>query len=306
MNLNQLRFARAVAESGSFSKAAEACFVTQPSLSNAIVQLEDELGGRLFSRTTRSVSISPFGRHMLPLIEAVLEAQQELKRSAEAYHNPKHELIRVGLSPLIDVQLVERLLAPFREARPGVEIFYKQCFLADMEERIAQGTVDVALVPRRLARIGRERAGLYSEPLYYLPREHDGAAPMEEGAAALDACGGEPVILTNGCGLSDAIADLYKAEGVAWKRYPGQALSYRVVEEWAELGVGAGILPRSKLSPGNGGARPIRLAAGGVAEVRYEAQWMPEVTERAHLAAFIRHLREAVPARLAGMGAERS
>ena len=181
MNLNQLRFARAVARSGSFSKAAEACHVTQPTLSNAIVQLEEELGGRLFHRTTRSVTVTPFGHYALPLIETVLDAQAELLGAAKAYHEPQHKLLRIGLSPLIDVRFLNRLLAPFREAYPEVEVFFKQCFLDDMETRLANGTVDVAIVPRRLPRIGRESCTLYAEPLYFLPR--DGGPTLAEDAA---------------------------------------------------------------------------------------------------------------------------
>lgn len=64
MNLSQLRFAQAVAELQSFSRAAEHCHVTQPSLSNGIAQLENELGGKLFERTTRSVHLTPFGKHL--------------------------------------------------------------------------------------------------------------------------------------------------------------------------------------------------------------------------------------------------
>ncbi|GAB6042941.1 LysR family transcriptional regulator [Endothiovibrio diazotrophicus] len=296
MNLNPLRFVAAVAELGSFSKAAEQCFVTQPTLSNAVAQLEERLGGRLFHRTTRKVELTPFGRQLLPRVEAVLDAYRELTEAAEAFHNPAHKLLRIGLSPLIETPFLEQLLGPFRDAHPEVEIFFKQCFLGDMDQRMEQGSVDVALVPRRLARIGRESCPLYHEALYYLPREQGLAPPPPTGPQLLARHRGDPLILTDGCGLADAIGDLYKTEGETLRRYPGQALSYRVVEEWASLGIGAGILPRSKLSPKNRAAHPIRLLAGGEATVHYEAQWLPENVESPHLQAFIRHLREAVPA----------
>ena len=70
MNLGPLRFAKAAAEERSFSKAAEKCNVTQPTLSNGIALLEEEVGGRLFARTTRRVDLTPFGAQLLPLIEA--------------------------------------------------------------------------------------------------------------------------------------------------------------------------------------------------------------------------------------------
>ena len=74
MNLIQLRFASAVAATGSFTAAATQCFVTQSTLSNGIAQLVGELGERLFTRTTRAVALTAFGRHVLPHINEVLSA----------------------------------------------------------------------------------------------------------------------------------------------------------------------------------------------------------------------------------------
>ncbi|WP_299869750.1 LysR family transcriptional regulator [uncultured Roseobacter sp.] len=65
MNFRHLRLAISVAETGSFTRAADICCVTQPALSNAINQLEEELGARLFDRTTRSVTMTGFGELML-------------------------------------------------------------------------------------------------------------------------------------------------------------------------------------------------------------------------------------------------
>lgn len=72
MNLNQLRYAKTVADTGSFTLAAEQCYVTQPTLSNGIAQLEQELGDKIFKRTTRTVSLTPFGEHIMPYIESTL------------------------------------------------------------------------------------------------------------------------------------------------------------------------------------------------------------------------------------------
>ena len=105
MNLSHLRFANALAASGSFTAAAAECFVTQPALSNGIAQLEDELGGRLFSRTTRKVALTPFGTHLLPCIGEVVRAQATLTLQARAFLKPERRLIRIGLSPVIDARL---------------------------------------------------------------------------------------------------------------------------------------------------------------------------------------------------------
>ncbi len=89
MNLNQLRFASSVARLSSFSRAAADCHITQPTLSNAIMQLEEALGGRLFERTTRSVALTQFGRHIMPSIDNVLASLTDLERSKDAYFLPR-------------------------------------------------------------------------------------------------------------------------------------------------------------------------------------------------------------------------
>ena len=100
MNLSQLRFAHALASAGSFTAAAAECFVTQPTLSNGIAQLEQELGGRLFARTTRKVALTPFGAHLLPYLAEVLRAQDTLALQAKAFLEPARQLLRIGTSPL--------------------------------------------------------------------------------------------------------------------------------------------------------------------------------------------------------------
>ena len=88
MNLNQLRFVRAVVDEGTFTGGAARCYVNQSTLSAGIALLEKELGGRLFVRTTRSVSLTPFGRRVLPLIDDVLRAQAALVSAAGDYLEP--------------------------------------------------------------------------------------------------------------------------------------------------------------------------------------------------------------------------
>jgi len=84
MNMQQLRYARALAECGSFVQAANHCGVTQPTLSNGIAQLESELGQQLFARTTRTVSLTEAGTHLLPDIADILNAQAALMALARA------------------------------------------------------------------------------------------------------------------------------------------------------------------------------------------------------------------------------
>ena len=97
MNLNQLRYALAVAKTGSFTKGAEECFVTQPTLSNGLAQLEEEFGEKVFIRTTRTVSLTLFGKHILPFIEKVVGAQAELVNESKNYSRQQPKIIRIGI-----------------------------------------------------------------------------------------------------------------------------------------------------------------------------------------------------------------
>ena len=101
MNFQHLRFAIAVAETASFTRAADMCCVTQPALSNAIGQLEDELGGRLFERTTRLVTTTEFGLLMIAKMRLIVDARLNMLTSAADYIGRDDKTVRIGLSPLI-------------------------------------------------------------------------------------------------------------------------------------------------------------------------------------------------------------
>ncbi|HMR50064.1 MAG TPA: LysR family transcriptional regulator [Arachnia sp.] len=108
LNIEGLRYARAVSETGSFSAAARAYGVTQPALSNGIARLEEHLGARLFDRSPRGVSPTPFGVHMLPLIEQALRGLDTVTAESLRWTTPPTGTIRMGVSPLINPRLVAR------------------------------------------------------------------------------------------------------------------------------------------------------------------------------------------------------
>ncbi len=302
MNLNQLRFAQAVARHQSFSRAARQCHVTQPTLSNGIAQLEDELGGKLFERTTRCVRLTPLGKHLLSSIECALSDVEEIRYQAENWRHPEHKLVRFGVSPLVDMRLLLEVLAPFRERFPDVELFFKECIFDDLDTRLSAGQLDLMLFPSRQAQPGQEWMELYSEPLLYLPRD---GGPLAETATAIgiaEAAGERLIVTMDGCGLRPVTLRLFEEGGHALQEYPGQAISYQAVEDWAALGIGGGILPRSKISAANRLARPLLSDSGEPAMVTLQLVWQANITGGAHLEALIEYLRtqgRALAARLA-------
>src|SRR5437868_1489824 len=170
MNLNQLRFASAVASTGSFTAAAAQCCVTQPTLSNGIAQLEDELGQRLFSRTTRKVALTPFGVHVMPYINEVLHSQASLVQQTKAFLFPDKRLIRIGTSPLISAKLLALMLEPFRLRHPGVDVVLREMNMADLYRMLDEGLLDFVFGVKKVHKGSWIATALYEEPLLFIPR----------------------------------------------------------------------------------------------------------------------------------------
>lgn len=299
MKLRQLEFAREIARTGSFSHAADICNATQPTLSNAIVQLEEELGAKLFQRTTRSVELTPFGAYILPHLEATLDARDVMRKAAEAYLHPAHKVLRIGLSPLADMALLNDVLLPYRNAHPDVTIYFKECLLDDLAGRLANGSVDIAVVPRDMVDPGWDHRQFYSDPLFYIPS--DGADRPGAGPIDIAALPDAPIIMTGGgCGLNRSLELLFTRNATQFTPYPGAAISYSVIEQWAGIGIGASILPGAKLTTSRPWARHLLARDGAQAMFEFHWIWAPGLALPPHVAAFHDHIEARVPALVAG------
>ena len=309
MNLRHLEFALAAALERSFSRAAERCHVTQPTLSNGIALLEGELGGQVFVRTTRKVELSAFGQQILPLIEAVVRARIELETGVRSFRDPSHKVARIGLSLLVDPRRVSDVLQPYLAEHPGVETFFKECYLGDLEQRLHDGQLDIVIRPGASSdQVPKSviRTSFYEEDLFYLARQTSDAA-AGEGAVSLKDIAGEIFVLgPDGCGLAAMTRNLFEKAGAILKEYTGQALSYQVMLDWADIGIGATILPESKItSPFREKARRLMLTPKKPARARFEALWMRDTAYPRHIIDMHRHFLDRVPLLLGGAAPRR-
>lgn len=301
MNLSQLEFAAAVAEKRSFTAAAEACHVTQPTLSNGIAQLEEELGGRLFVRTTRSVALTPLGTHLVPYINEALNAQSTVLTQAQSFLNPAKQMVRIGISPLMNAQLLGIMLDPFRREHPEIDLVLREMNMADLYRMLNEGLLDYVF---GVVDVHKERwrsAFLYDEPLLYIP---SGAEPRGEQPKSVDLkdiANDTYVMVPDACGLSRATRALFRSQRKELREYPGQAMSYQVLEDWATLNVGSAILPMSKVTRNANAARTIKSKGGQAVRISFEAVWPADRLQSNHLRAFERHLSKTVPAVLQGL-----
>ncbi|SBW09583.1 Helix-turn-helix transcriptional regulator, LysR family [uncultured delta proteobacterium] len=289
MNTSQLRYVMAVAETRSFTLAAERCFVTQPTLSNGIAQLEEEFGDRLFTRTTRAVSLTPFGERILPFVGKVLDAQAELLREAGSFVHPSRMAVRIGTSPLIRADWLASMLETFRKTHPDVEVILHEQNMADLYRMLDEDLLDFVFGVADAQKPSWGRAFLYREPLYFTPRGENGPGP-DETVPFADIAEETFVMVPNVCGLARATRALFRSHRRKLTEYPGEALSYQVLEEWAALGLGAAILPQSKLRATGRRAYALTDKKGNGLTLDFEAVWLKAPQRPAHLERFTEHL----------------
>lgn len=166
MEFQQLRYVLAVAEEGSFTRAAARCFVVQSALSHQVKALEAELGAQLFARTSRRVELTAAGAAFLPAARASLDAAERAVVDAAAAEGLVRGRLGVGVIPTVTAVDVPAALRTFRHRHPAVKVSLRVAGSDELEGAIAAGDLDVGVLglpagrePRRVAwrRLATER-----------------------------------------------------------------------------------------------------------------------------------------------------
>ncbi len=285
MNLNQLRYAWTLAETGSFTRAAELCSVTQPTLSKAVAQLEEQLGARLFDRTTKQFELTPFGRAILPFVERVLSAHDQLTRRAMLEQG--RITLRICVSPLVRASVLTAAINRLRNETDGVEVMLSEANMADLYRRLGGGELDLIVAPGVTHRPGWQRRLVYDEALWLVPRAGRPLPGTVDGGVRITAVAEETfVMVPDTWGLARATRELFASRGLRLREYPGEALGFGVLQEWVSLGLGSAIVPRSKVAME--GAAPLLDEAGNPVKIAIEAVCTEDPPP--HVAALVQYL----------------
>src|SRR5258706_13685463 len=173
MELRQLRYFCAVAETGSFSRAAEQTHVSQPSLSQQILKLEDELGARLFDRLSRSVRLTELGKTFLPRARTVLRELEAAKDDVVERKDFIGGPVTVGIIPTVGPYFLPPVLTSFSRKFPQVRFTVVEEITPALLDRLRAGAIDVAILALPIRGHEFETAPLLSERLFAaLPRSH--------------------------------------------------------------------------------------------------------------------------------------
>lgn len=146
VELQQMRYVVAVAELGSFTRAAERCFVVQSALSHQVARLEQELGTRLFHRTSRQVRLSPAGEAFLPVARQCLEAADRAAAEVAAAMGEIRGPLSVGVIPTVAAVDVPATLRSFRAEHPGVQVRFTSGSSDELVRSVAEGRLDLAFL----------------------------------------------------------------------------------------------------------------------------------------------------------------
>ncbi|HSH30592.1 MAG TPA: LysR substrate-binding domain-containing protein [Thiohalobacter sp.] len=173
MNLRDLKYIIAVAETRHFGHAAERCFVSQPTLSGQIKKLEGELGVAIFERTNRSVQVTPIGRQILDHARRVLEQADAIIQLARAHQDPIAGPLRIGAIPTISPYLMPLILKPLRKHHPSLQPVLSEELTNVLLRRLRDHEIDTALLATPVEDSDLEVIPLYDEPFWIAyPREH--------------------------------------------------------------------------------------------------------------------------------------
>lgn len=174
MELHQLRYVHAVAQAGSFTRAAEELYLAQPSLSVQVRKLEKELGVALFQRLGRQVVLTAAGEAFLEHVEPVLFHVEQARAQAIAVRSLERGRLAIGVLPSVGATLLPEVLADYRSAHPGIEVrLIEHNVSVEFERMVQTGKLDVAVIRTPWERPGVTGRVIVREPMVaMLPPAH--------------------------------------------------------------------------------------------------------------------------------------
>ena len=241
MEMQQVRYFVALADTLNFTRAAEKCNVSQPALTRAIQQLEHEFGGPLFHRERGNTHLSELGRMMLPYLQGVEEQCRAAKEQAQAVKKLERASLTIGTMCTIGPQLVAELMIRFQAVHPNVEVQVIDAGAPQMVELLEKGELEVAIVgvPGELPESLHQLPVFEERFVIVLPQNHRLVAHDEIRAAELDK---EPYVSRSNCEVFEPVRKELNSRGV----YLRQVFS-SPRDDWVQgmiqAGLGLGFFP---------------------------------------------------------------
>ena len=272
MTLTELKYIVAVARERHFGKAAEACFVSQPTLSVAIKKLEDELEVKLFERSANEVAITPLGEEIVRQAQSVLEQAASIKEIAKRGKDPLSGPLKLGVIYTIGPYLLPDLVREAIERTPQMPLMLQENFTVRLLEMLRTGEIDCAILAEPFPDTGLAIAPLYDEPfMAAVPSAHPLASKATITSQELKS--ETMLLLGTGHCFRDHVLEVCPefarfssdAEGIR-KSFEGSSLE--TIKHMVAAGMGVTLVPRLSV-PADALAARTRRAKGDREYVKY-------------------------------------
>ena len=252
MNLRDLKYLVAVAEHRHFGRAAEACFVSQPTLSTQLKKLEDELGVTLIERTNRQVLLTAVGERVVAQAQRVLREANQLNHIAEEYTDPFGGEFRLGVIPTVAPYLLPKILAPIRKHLPNLKTQLTEGQTAVISRLLREGDLDAVILALPIEEENVVERKLYTEPFYMaVSRAHELASRKKVTVEDLD--DEQVLLLEDGHCLRDQALEVCNSHN-AVENTNFRATSLETLRQMVVADVGITLMPEL--------AVPAKPAAG--------------------------------------------
>ncbi len=216
MNLRDLEYLVAVDDLRHFRKAAEACNVSQPTLSAQIKKLEETLGVQLIERTQRKVMLTPVGQEVVTQARRVLGEVRTLAEIPQQYLDPMSGTLHIGIFPTLAPYLLPRIIRPIKQQYPNLELRLTEAMTLPLLQLLHDGKCDVLIlalpIPAEHAHTSLEAISLFHEPFHLaVPELHPLAKKRNLKLEDID--GERLSLLEDGHCLRDQALDVCKSAG---------------------------------------------------------------------------------------------
>jgi LysR family hydrogen peroxide-inducible transcriptional activator len=248
MTLTELKYIVAVARERHFGKAADACFVSQPTLSVAVKKLEEELDVKLFERSANEVNVTPLGEEIVRQAQSVLEQAAHIKDIAKRGKDPLAGALKLGVIYTIAPYLLPDLVRQVITRTPQMPLMLQENFTVKLLEMLRTGEIDCAILAEPFPDAGLALAPLYDEPFFAaVPSSHPLA--KQDHVTAQELKNETMLLLGNGHCFRDHVLEVCPefarfssdTEGIR-KSFEGSSLE--TIQHMVAAGMGITLVPR--------------------------------------------------------------
>lgn len=247
MTLQELKYLVALADHGHFGRAAEACFITQSTLSTQIKKLEDFLGVTLFDRSLKRVTPTPIGREILQAARSIVEEAERIRELAKHAQDPMGRSIHLGVIPTLGPYYLPHALTLVHKKHPGLRLLLREEMTQQILEHLADGKLDAGLLALPVGDDSLRVEPLFHEPFFAaLPAGH--ALAKRDVLKVSDIMGEKLLLLDEGHCLRDQALDVCGTGSRG--REEVRATSLETLRQMVGMGLGLTLLPALAVDAG--------------------------------------------------------